>query len=59
MTWIRFAIWIFFGLSIYFTYGIRNSAELKRRQQKELMKNKENVGKIFASSKEILVPSGQ
>lgn len=59
MTWIRFAIWILFGLLIYFTYGIRNSAELKRRQQKELMKIKENVGKIFASSNEILVPSGQ
>lgn len=59
MTWIRFAIWIFFGLLIYFTYGIRNSAELKRRKQKELMKKKESIGKIFASSKEILVPSGQ
>lgn len=59
MTWMRFAIWIFFGLLIYFTYGIRNSVELKRRQQKELVKNKENVGKIFANTKEILVPSGQ
>lgn len=59
MTWLRFAIWIFIGLLIYFTYGIQNSAELKRRQQKESMKNKENVGKVYASSKEILVPSGQ
>lgn len=28
-TWIRFAIWIFIGYAIYFTYGVKHSVEGK------------------------------
>lgn len=58
-TWIRFGVWIFIGLLIYFSYGIRNSFERKRCQQKQFIDDKQNVGKIFKTSREILVPTGQ
>lgn len=59
MTWVRFGIWIALGLVIYVSYGLRNSVERKRREQKNFVNNKQNEGHIFTSSKEILVPSGQ
>lgn len=59
MTWVRFGVWITIGLVIYFAYGIRNSVERKRLEQKNLINDKRNEGKIFASSREILVPTGQ
>ncbi|XP_055311081.1 cationic amino acid transporter 2 [Sitodiplosis mosellana] len=59
MTWVRFGIWIALGLVIYFSYGLWNSVERARYQQKNFINNKQNEGCIFTCSKEILVPTGQ
>lgn len=59
MTWVRFAVWIGIGLSIYFAYGIKNSREHERVKKKCIIDNKQNEGSLFTSSKEILVPTGQ
>ncbi|XP_015759233.1 PREDICTED: cationic amino acid transporter 2-like isoform X2 [Acropora digitifera] len=32
LTWIRFSVWMVIGLSIYFFYGLRNSAESERER---------------------------
>lgn len=59
MTWVRFIVWILIGLVIYFAYGIFHSFERSRCQQKDFLNDKQNGNKIFASSREILVPTGQ
>lgn len=58
MTWVRFIIWIALGLIIYLSYGLWNSVERGRCQQKNFVNNKQNEGTIFAHSQEILVPTG-
>ena len=35
-TWLRFCIWMVFGLSIYFCYGISNSNERYRNRPLQL-----------------------
>lgn len=59
MTWVRFSIWIIIGLAVYFAYGIFHSFERSRNKQRDLLNDKQNGNKIFASSHEILVPTGQ
>lgn len=59
MTWVRFIVWIVIGLAVYLSYGIFHSFERSRSQQRELLNDKQNSNKIFASSREILVPTGQ
>lgn len=59
MTWVRFAVWILIGLSIYFLYGLKHSLEHERIKKKVIVENKQNEGSLFTSSKEILVPTGQ
>lgn len=59
MTWVRFSVWILIGLTIYFSYGMKNSLELERIKTKVIIENKQNEGSLFTSSKEILVPTGQ
>ncbi|XP_054164905.1 high affinity cationic amino acid transporter 1-like isoform X2 [Oppia nitens] len=39
MTWIRFAVWMFIGLSIYFLYGLWNSNERERDEKKKCQPN--------------------
>lgn len=40
MTWVRFSIWIALGLIVYFSYGIQNSMERRRQEQKVFVNNK-------------------
>lgn len=61
MTWIRFTVWIIFGLIIYLTYSIKKSLEKKRIQQMQFEQAiKEHDGSaLFATSRDILVLTGQ
>lgn len=59
MTWVRFAVWVIIGLSIYFAYGIRKSVVRANVEYKKAVDEKRHEGKMFNSSQEILVPTGQ
>lgn len=59
MTWVRFGVWITIGLVIYFAYGIRKSLVRAVIEYKRSIDEKRHEGKMFNSSREILVPTGQ
>lgn len=59
MTWVRFGVWITIGLSIYFAYGIRKSLVRADIEYRKAIDEKRHEGKMFNSSREILVPTGQ
>lgn len=59
MTWVRFVVWIVIGLLIYFSYGIRKSVVKANTEQRRAFDEHIKGGKVYATSREILVPSGQ
>lgn len=59
MTWVRFGVWLAIGLAIYFAYGIRKSVVRAAVEYKKSIDEKRHEGKMFNSSREILVPTGQ